>query len=373
MWLQLLLILISFVVMANIQNKGDTPNRRHRYVVFLTVLLILQSALRHLAVGADTYAYYLKFIDVQNESWSSIFRGMYDNYILNEGKDTGFKLLEKIFASVFPSFRIFLFFVAICFFIPLCKLAEKTLKSCYQLFLFFCLYQAIFYDFFSVTGLRQTLATVALLVGINYIEDNKFLRFLIIALIASLIHKSALLIIPFYFIAKLPKSKYVLLIALLVLPLIIPRARELAQVMVEVSASEQYMHYINDSYETRGAQNFLLFLSAGSILIIYSKWRNNSSIPDLFVNACALGLIFAPLTWVDPTLMRVGQYFSLLALMAIPLAVDDISANIKIKEILFISFIILMVLTIIRHNADYSFFWNEMRLGENYGYDGLVI
>ena len=366
MWLQLLLIFIAFILFQIIQSSGDTPKQRHNFIVFLTIALILQSALRHLAVGADTYAYYMKFLEVEQNSWQSIFRKMYETYILNDGKDAGYALLEKCFSSIIPSFRAFMFFVAIVFFVPFCRLAEKTLKSSGEVFLFFCLYQAIFYDFFSVTGMRQTLATVALLVGVKYIEKNQLIRFLLIALIASLIHKSALLIIPFYFIAKIPKSKYVLLFSLLALPFIIPRARELALLMAEISASDQYMHYIDNSYETSGAINFLLFLAGGSLLITFAKWRNSSSVPDLYVNACALGLLFAPLTWIDPTLMRVGQYFSLLTLLAIPKAIYNFGADKSTRNIIAYSLFLLIIVTIIRHAAPYTFFWNEMQLGANY-------
>lgn len=366
MWLQLVLIFIAFVVCQIVQSNGDTPKQRHKFVVFLTIALILQSALRHVAVGADTYAYYMKFLDVQKESWDAIFRKMYETYILNDGKDAGYALLEKLFSSIIPSFRAFMFFVAIVFFVPLCKLAEKTLKSCGEIFLFFCLYQTIFYDFFTVTGMRQTIATVALLVGVKYIEKNQLVRFLIIALIASMIHKSALLIIPFYFVAKLPKSKYVLLVSLLALPFIIPQARELATMMAEISASDQYMYYIDNSYETSGAINFLLFLSGGSLIITFAKWRNDNSVPDLFVNAYALGLLFAPLTWVDPTLMRVGQYFSLLTLMAIPMAIDNLGISKGTRNIIVYGLVLLAIVTIIRHGAPYTFFWNEMQLGTNY-------
>ena len=352
--------------MINIIIKGDNPKRKHQYVIFLTLVLILQSALRNLAVGADTYAYYLKFIDVQNESWNSIFKEMYNTYILNEGKDTGFKLLEKVFSSFIPSFRVFLFFVAICFFVPFCKLAERTLNNTSQLFLFFCIYQAIFYDFFSVTGLRQTVATVALLLGIKFIEENKLLRFLIIVLIASFIHKSVLLIIPFYFVAKLPNSKFLLLASLLVVPFIIPRAREMAELLAEASASDQYMYYIDNSYETKGAVYFLLYLIGGAVLITFAKWKNRTSVPDIFVTACALGLLFAPLTWVDPTLMRVGQYYSLLSLIAIPLAIDSFAEGKVLRNLIYCFFVLVIVAIIFKHNADYTFFWNEMQLGDNY-------
>ena len=86
----------------------------------------------------------------------------------------------------------------------------------------------------------------------------------------------------------------------------------------------------------------------------------------MFVDAAALGLLFAPLTWVDPTLMRVGQYFSLLTLMAIPMAVYSLDISKSTRNIIVYGLVLLAIVTIIRHGAPYTFFWNEMQLGENY-------
>ena len=366
MWLQLILIFLAFVVSQFINNNGETVQKRHKYVVFLTVVLILQSGLRNLAVGSDTFSFYQDFLDVQNSTWNSILREMYETFILGEGKDTGYKLLQKAFMTIIPSFRAFLFFIAITFFIPFCKVAEKNLSNCRQIFLFFCIYQTIFYDFFSITGLRQTLATIAILLGVGYIQENKLVKFILVTLIASLVHKSVLLILPFYFIAKIPKSKYVLLAVILSLPYFIVTARYWAVLLGNISGTERYLAYANSTYETEGAQNFLLFIAAGCLLILVAKWRNPGSISDILVNACALGLLFAPLTWVDPSLMRVGQYFSLFALIAIPKAIDNLGTNKQLSDAIYIAMFVLLIATIIKHNAPYAFFWDYMQLGENY-------
>ena len=365
MWLQLLLIFIAFVVLQVIQDK-ETPIKKHKYIVFITVMLILQSGLRHLAVGSDTYSYFMNFEEIRHASWQSIFQDIYSSLFEDGIKDPGYRLFEKCFITILPSYRLFLFFVAIVFFVPFCRVAERNLSCCRQVFLFFCIYQTIFYDFFSITGLRQTLATIAILLGVGYIQENKLVKFILVTLIASLIHNSVLLILPFYFIAKIPKSKYVLLAVILSLPYFIVTARYWAVLLGNISGKERYLAYANSTYETEGAQNFLLFIAAGCLLILVAKWRNPGSISDILVNACALGLLFAPLTWVDPSLMRVGQYFSLFALIAIPKAIDNLGTNKQLSNAIYIVMFVLLIATIIRHNAPYAFFWDYMQLGENY-------
>ena len=63
---------------------------------------------------------------------------------------------------------------------------------------------ALFYAFYSVTGHRQTLATALIVfVGYKYIKEKKLLKFLVIAFIVFMLHKSSLVFIPYYFIAHI--------------------------------------------------------------------------------------------------------------------------------------------------------------------------
>ena len=366
MWLQVLLIIIVLVVSSNYDLKRNTPENRHKFMTLVIVVLVIQSGLRHLAVGSDTYAYFLKFEDMISSSWESVLSVKDDFMVI---KDPGYLIFQKAFITICPFFRMYLIAIALFFFIPFCRLAERYLTSFKQIFLFFCIYQVLFYGFFSITGIRQTIATVAIIVGLRYIEESKLIKYFIVVILASLIHKSALLLLPFYFVGKFPKCQYLLLASVVSFPFLVALARPFAGTLALISATDRYMSYAESDYQTNGAINFTLFLLLGCVTTFVAKYRNPEKIPNILVNAYAMGMLLAPLTWVDPTLMRVGQYFSMFALITIPLSIDNLGLRPFVRNILFWSIFLLLLATVVRHNVDYAFFWQEMELGDNYIYD----
>lgn len=366
MWLQLLLIFWAFILFLHYESKGDTAIIRHKYVNWLIFMLIMQSGLRHIAVGPDTYAYSLLFEDAERMSWSEVFRNFYDVYVLKEGKDAGYVLLEKVFQFFIPSYRLFLIFIATFFFIPLYRLIERHLFSLGLLFLSFCIYQSLFYSFFSVTGLRQVIATVATITGISLIEKRRLKSFIIVILLASFIHKSVLLFLPFYFIAKYSRPKLLMSIVLCAMPILFVTARFMVGFMVSFAASDSYSGYAESSSQTGGAVNFALFLILTSVCILFALWKNPDKIPNWIVNAISLALFFTPLTWVDPSLMRVVQYFSIFLILGLPLAFYYLHVPRSIYRLVCVCFCLLLLFTIISRSNDYAFYWQEMRLGSNY-------
>ena len=305
MWLQLFLFLISFCLCHTFEQKGwNTSKGRHVYVTFLIVISVLQSGLRHYAIGVDTYSYYLDFIDTDlNRDWNWIFQNFYEVYVLENGKDAGYHLLLKLFQLVCPYFRIFLFVVASAFFCLLFRLIEKESTSIRQLFLSFCIYQTLFYSFFSITGIRQTIATIATFYSIKYIRNQNFLKFCVLIVVFSLVHKSVLLFVPFYFISRFKFSKTFLVGAIVSIPFILVAARPFAILLASYSGSDAYMAYAESEYENDGALNLLLFILASAFLVLFSKKHKEDSIPDIWVNAMSLTVIFIPLMWVDMSLM----------------------------------------------------------------------
>ncbi len=368
MLIQVLLIFLVLIVSSDYDLRGNTKVNRHKFMTFVIIVLILQSGLRHLAVGSDTYSYYQEFELLIRTPWDMLF---FNKAIIGETgnlviKDPGFQVLQKAFCTIFPSFRLFLFAIAIFFFVPFCRMAERYLTSFKQIFLFFCIYQALYYDFFSVTGLRQTIATVAILVGIKYIEEKKWLKFLVIVFIASFVHKSAFVILPFYIVGRLPKSKYWLMGSTIAFPFLLVAARSIAGILVLVSSADNYAQYAESEYETDGAIFFTIFLFIGCAITLIAKHRHPDKIPDILVNAYALGIALAPLTWVDPTLMRVGQYYSLFALITIPLAIENLGGQRKFRILVYWVVFAIVLAIIVKHNREYAFMWQEMALGKNY-------
>src|SRR5690606_22288512 len=126
-------------------------------------LLILQSGLRHVAVGADTYQYSLIFERVKSLSWAEIFSSVTAYYDFGEGKDPGYLVFQKIFQYISDDYQVYLIFVAILFFSALGYFIYKNTRRVSDALFAFVLYSTLFYAMFSITGIRQTLATAAAL------------------------------------------------------------------------------------------------------------------------------------------------------------------------------------------------------------------
>lgn len=67
---------------------------------------------------------------------------------------------------------------------------------------FFLFIASIDYISWLFNGIRQFLAVTITFIGIKFILDKKYAKAIILILIASLMHQSALLVIPFIFIAQ---------------------------------------------------------------------------------------------------------------------------------------------------------------------------
>lgn len=67
---------------------------------------------------------------------------------------------------------------------------------------FFLFIASTDYISWMFNGIRQFLAVTITFIGIKFILDKKYAKAIILILIASLMHQSALLVIPFIFIAQ---------------------------------------------------------------------------------------------------------------------------------------------------------------------------
>lgn len=366
MYVQLLVIFLSLIA-AWYYSQGLTlwnqDHRRKQYVIFVCILLILQSGLRHLSVGADTFAYKVMFDDVKSTNWEQIWQNFYDVYVSGEGKDAGYPLFEKLFQIFFPEYRIFLFAIAIFFFGSLGQFLYRNTHKIRDILISVCLYQVLFYGFFSVTGIRQTIATISTLLGYKYIQERRFFPFIILIVIAAFIHKSVLIFLPFYFLARFKYSHWLLIGSTLAVPFIFPLARRFATILATLSANDTYMGYAESDYETSGAQVFFIFMFLIALVTIFKSKsiihnKNINTVP--IINGFSIALIFTPLTWVDPSLMRVVQYYSIFSLLLLPILIDIYSSSRKNKSAIAAICILLFCLVLIRRHTDYAFFWENI-------------
>lgn len=368
MWVNFVVIcLILFVgifLSQQYKKSRDSYKVRKRYIIIVSILLILQSGLRNVTVGADTYVYYQYFLEIQTKSWDSIIQNFTNVYTHGIGKDPGYLVFEKVVSIFSDSYQFFLFIIAILFFTALGNFLLKNTQRLNDVILAYIIYAILFYGFFSITGHRQTIATALCLFAFEYIKKRKLISFLIIILIAVTIHKSSLLFIPFYFIAHIKKTKYFNLIILMLFPLFMLNRNIISQYFKTIAGLEEY-----GEYEAAGTFTFtFLFLLITIVALLRSKIIIHQNHPYAYFafNAFAIALLFIPLTWVNPSAMRVVQYFSIFMLLLIPQIIHSFSVHSKkiafdIRVFTIIILIVLMV-KVFSNIPPYAFFWEDVQL-----------
>ena len=349
-----------------------TPIRENRnrknYIIFICIILILQSALRHVAVGADTYAYYLKFEEIKLTSWQEIWENFRSVYVLGEGKDAGYPLIQKVFQFFSGEYRIFLFFVAVIFFSSLGYFIYTQTKYISDVFVAIAIYEVLFYSFFSITGLRQTLATAFTFWGLHFIRQRKLWQYTLLIICAAFIHKSVLLFYPFYFIARLNRPRQLLAASFVIFPVMFVFGRSVAGIMALLSAQDNYMGYALSDANPTGAGDFSIFLLGCGILgwiALRNAKQRDSDMPIIY-NAISIAIIFTPLTWIDSSLMRIVQYFSIFILVFLPYVINNLFRDYQTRIVAIVVLMVLFVSVIIMRNVDYAFMWEQMQLNSNY-------
>jgi len=342
----LLMIFWGFTILGN----NNIKNPKKIFVIIATIQWILLSGLRHVSIGADTLAYRDNFYDISNQSWSTLFENFRNIIIFGqEGKDPGYTLFVKFIQLFTLNYQLYLIIIAMIFIIPMGKLIYKHSK---EPLISFILFSTLFYSFFAITGHRQTIATaLVVLIGYNFIIKRKLIPFLFLVGIAFTVHKSSLVFIPFYFIYNLKvKRSYMVLGLISFVGLMVFRI-PYALFMQSISGYEYGI------YDDAGTLIFTTMIVAIYLITIWKlpailKISKNSK---HFVNALIIALIFTPLTWVNPSAMRVVQYFSIFLLLLLP----SILLSFKKEEykIVYVIALSTLVLLFLLNNPSYLFFW----------------
>ncbi len=189
-----LIVIFFILVFGHFYSNGykhqiNSNSNRKNYIRLICFILILQSGLRNVAVGSDTFQYFQLFEDVKITSWQSIYGSIMEYYQLGIGKDPGYLVFQKLIQLITEEYQVFLIIVATLFFVALGNFIYKNTTRLNDAILAFVIYSVLFYSFFSITGIRQTIATAATLYGYELIKRRKLIPFIILIAMASTIHK----------------------------------------------------------------------------------------------------------------------------------------------------------------------------------------
>lgn len=347
------LIIEVFALLLGFYYLGqkNQDKARKNYIIIIMTLLIIESGLRAISVGQDTWNYYDSFEQCKNLSWKKVF----DNTL--ENRDPGFPVLIKLIQLLSSDFNFFLTIGALWFFIPLGIILYRYSSHILQLVFAFTLYLGLFH-IIALSGLRQQFAMGFSFFAYLLFERNRYIFASVLLLMGITIHASLLLFIAvpiiYYFVNK-NKYKTMHLLSLLLLPVVIVGANYIITNMAGLMSNDYYMSY-TESDNGGGIVYITLMelLSFFCYIAIKKKHLNqDKTLSYLYVNLPLLSF-FAPMTIVDGGLIRMGQYFTMYMMLLFPYAVDLFLYR-NFRSIIYILSIIILVFFVTKSSIEYEF------------------
>lgn len=293
-WIVFCLILI--ITILEIKNKKISRNRFY----FIYFVLIVFTALRQ-GQGSDYYNYKEIYSEVRRITDTSFFP-------LLLMKDPGYAFLNYMAIQCGMSYELFMslfsiliMLIAYPFFSTVCK------KSGIALFLFYTTFYLVY--FFS--GIRQGF-TIAVLLGILYplLMKKKYSKYVVVTLLASLIHQSIIISLGFLFIHKLNISTKYLLLLTLPLMFVLASRMNIIQYIPISFVQKRLEYYVgNDKLSVQYLAMIVRFLVLVPVFLVpESIYKNNMELRGLR-NIIWFGFfIYAFFSFSDLTASRLSWY-----------------------------------------------------------------
>lgn len=361
------LLLLFLILLYYLTKRLPEEEAPKRFIYCTSFVLILVSGLRHEAVGNDTLAYMMSFEDTLDTSWSEILSNFANNYLNplnNEGKDPAFKIFEKLVGTILPNSRLYLFVIAailltsIGYFIHTFSVDLRSTLFCYVFYI------SMFYGYLPNSAIRQSLALSIVLFAYCLAFKRNLIWSVLLVLLASTFHKSALLALLFFMFIKIENVKIVYAGSFLLFLVMLFFSNEISLFFAD-STNDIYSGYLSGSYygETSKPIMVVILFFSLFVLSLYGLRLDDDYVYHRpFYYGTALTLVFVPLVWVNPTLLRVLSYFVLWMGLLVQLLLRKAYYG---KVILFGIILVFLMYTLKSINS-YRFMWQHMELHERY-------
>lgn len=280
------------------------------------IFLICLAGFRSNFIGTDTNNYISMFISYNNFK-ESIFK-------METSIEIGYLFLQQIASLFSDNYWSILTTIAVVSIVPIYYIIkELSYNTTLSIFIYFTL--GIYLLFFNAG--RQGIAVSIASVGIIYILERKLLWFLVCIFIASLFHRTALIMIPFYFILVLPYSTRNLILFTIIGFF---SFYFLSTILGFLSPEVESRYAI---YEDRGATGgFLLatFFILVSILLIVLRPQVSEEklyVFDVYLNLTvftSIVYLVVILTGSDVNFIRLTNYFAIGFVLIWPIVFEDV-------------------------------------------------
>ncbi len=337
--------IFSFWLLWNQFGKRN----KNAILACIAVVLFLMMGLRHSSIGTDTGGYCKEYLNMQMVPIGQIFA---ENASFGQSNYLYF-LLNKAVGIFFPeSYTAFLLTVSAFISFAMYKFVKKFSTD---YFFSFVMLFSLGYIFFFMTGIKQTLAMAAVLLGFVALSEDKKLRFVLWVIVAALFHNTAVIALLVLLLYKLKWKK----LYILVVPVIVVLANVFKSTIVSFFAQylvdTKYGMY-GTYYESENNITGLLIQLACFAFVLILMW-NERKTPDpqlrylLVINV--IGIFFQCLVSIIAEFFRISMYFSIVSVVLVPYAIERTTLiNPKNKVVLKVIMLVIFLAYFVIANHD---------------------
>lgn len=300
--LPLLCLLTAFI---NCSVYYTTRYRRHNVtnITIIGVILIIINILRGQRVGFDTTSYMDHFTNIANRSF---FGAM--NYYWEKG----FSFLCKVLSYISKNPRII---IIVCGIIGIGGVMLYIYKYSKIPWLSLFIYISMGYYAYSFNIIRQCVALAIVIYSIRYIYSRNLMKFVLCVCLAILFHKTAVLILPLYWISKIKINNTYIFISLTGVIFVFLFGRRIVSILVS-TLFPKYLHYINA--DTGGEKLLILFV----LFIIFGAYFKEQYLREkenqLHFHMIIIGAVLQSFSLTFPLLGRAFIYYHISMIIFLP-------------------------------------------------------
>ena len=328
-WLPLIWVCAASFILNMFPKKRELVGGRVReqwfwaIAVALVIPLVIWAGAR--TRMGDTGAYRINFYNAPSDFWAL------PSYLKIHTKDQGFIVLMTAFKSlgITNPRDFFMIIAAVQMLCMVCTFRKYSPNYWLCIFMF-----VASTDYFSwmFNGMRQFVATTILFAAFRLLVNGHFLWYCLIAVVASRIHGTALLMIPLAYIMQGKALNWKTMVLILVTVLLLPFADRFMPMLTDILEDTQYSDITNNEIwaNDNGTNVLRVLVYSAPALVIFVGWRYVVRSNDRVMNLCVNGAIITMALYLVSAVTsgiyvgRLPIYTTFYGYLALPWIIDQI-------------------------------------------------
>jgi len=268
-----------------------------------------------------------------------------------------------LFVKQFNNPQLIFVFTAIIQVVFLMLITYEIKKMNYKLHYFFFLYFALSLVFFNqFNGIRQYTAIYIVIYGIFKLMDNKKITYIILVLVASLFHSSAIFCLGFVILKKiLNKNISEKKVILIMIVLFISSFFDFISFYEKILAYTRYSNYIGSSYLKALTWQGIVTKIPKLFIVLYSVYLLNKSRIDekarFLINISYIACAVMIMSFSASIMWRFYQYLDFFIIFPVLMLMHDKSQRTVSILISLSLFIMLIIKIIVIPRGEYLYNW----------------